>query len=40
MTLYEFLAFMTIPAGGLLIGAWAYWIATRPEKKPHHPPAE
>jgi hypothetical protein len=37
MTLDEFIVFMTIPVGGLLLGARASWIATRPEKKPHHP---
>ena len=38
MTLDQFLVFLTVPAGGLLLGAWAYWIATRPVKDaPRHP---
>ena len=38
MNMNDFVAVMVPPLGGLLIGAWVYWIATRPEKKsPQHP---
>lgn len=37
MTTPQLIALLMPPAGALLIGAWAYWIATRPEQKPRHP---
>ncbi len=38
MTTYQVIALLYAPVGALLIGAWAYWIATRPEKpEPRHP---
>ena len=37
MTTHQAIALLMPSVGGLLIGAWAYWIASRPEKKPHHP---
>ncbi len=40
MTVPQAVALLMTPVGGLLIGAWAYWLATRPEKKPPHHPAE
>lgn len=32
MTLEQFLLLMMAPAGALLLGAWAYWLATRDDR--------
>lgn len=37
MTTIEVIALLMTPVGGLLVGLAACWIATRPEKKRHHP---
>lgn len=36
MTTNEIIGMLIAPVGGLLIGVWAYWIATRPEKPKTH----
>jgi hypothetical protein len=40
MTALQMIALLMTPLGGLLLGAWAYWVATRPEKNSRHHPAE
>lgn len=35
MTAIKFIALLTPAIGGLMVGGFAYWIATRPEKR--HP---
>lgn len=40
MTTLQMIALLVTPAGGLLVGLAAYWIATRPEKTQSHHPAE
>ena len=37
MTTLQVIALLMTPVGGLLIGLAAYWVATRPDRKPHHP---
>jgi hypothetical protein len=37
MTTMQFIAMLSPAIGGLLVGGFAYWIATRPEKRKHHP---
>lgn len=33
------IALLVTPVGGIVVGLWTYWIATRPPEKPR-PPAE
>ncbi|WP_281282887.1 hypothetical protein [Rubellimicrobium rubrum] len=40
MTTLHVIALLMTPVGGLLIGAAAYWVATRPARPPRHHPAE
>ncbi len=40
MTTYQVISLLMTPVGALVIAAWAYWIATRPEKPEPRQPAE